>query len=216
MVDAPAPDDAALDHRRGPRRRGDRLFSAVFDAVLAELAEHGYGGLTVDGVAGRARVSKASLYRRWPGKKDLVLAAVLTTLPDPDDLVDTGSLRGDLLAWFHELAAQLQGPAGSALRGILGGVLGDPDSATELYASRHRGRSAEQLRALLHRAVDRGELTEQQVVRVTARQLEAGPATLRHQYLWQAELGDGLCREIVDEVVLPLLAPATGGVRAQA
>ena len=92
MADLPAVPEPQSDHRRRPRRRGERLFAAVFEAVLAELDDHGYGALTVDAVAGRAKVSKASLYRRWPGKRDLVLAAVQAELPDPDGLADTGSL----------------------------------------------------------------------------------------------------------------------------
>ena len=193
------------DHRRQPRRRGRRLLSAVFDAVLAELAERGYGRLTMDAVAGRAQVSKASLYRRWPSKRDLVLAAVQSALPDPADLPDTGSLHGDLSAYFAQVAAHLQGPAGPALRGILGDVLGDPTSAAEIYSAGHRHRTAQQLRVLLQRAVDRDELSAGHLNTITARQLEAGPAILRHHYLWEGRLSDQLSQQIVDEVVWPLL-----------
>lgn len=196
-----------LDHRRRPRRRGEQLLTAVFDAVLAELTEHGYARLTLDAVAARARVSKASLYRRWPGKRDLVLAAVQAALPDVEDLVDTGSLRGDLLAYFHQVAAHLQGPAGPALRGILGDVVGEPARAAELYGAAHRSRSAEHLRTVLRRAVSRGEVPAGRPEAVTARQLEAGPAILRHHYLWEGHVSDQLCAHIVDEVVLALVAP---------
>lgn len=207
MAETPATADqpAELDHRRRPRRRGEQLFAAVFDAVLTELAEHGYGALTIDAVAHRAKVSKATLYRRWPSKRDLVLAAVQAVLPDPEQLTDTGTLGDDLGAFFAQVAAHLQGPAGPALRGILGDILGDPASAAELYSAAHRRRSGEQIRILLDRAVDRGELSAEQVAAVTVRQLEAGPAILRHHYLWEGQVSDQLCAEIVDEVVLPLL-----------
>jgi AcrR family transcriptional regulator len=201
------PTAAHDDHRRRPRRRGQELFGAVFAAVLAELTEQGYGSLTVDAVATRARVSKATLYRRWPGKRELVLAAVQANLPDPEGLPDTGSLRGDLLAYFGQVAAHLQGPAGPALRGILGDVLGDPTSAAELYSASRRGRSTEQLRALLARAVTRGELPTDRLDTVTARQLEAGPAILRHHYLWEGVVTEQLCTSIVDDVLLPLFRP---------
>lgn len=199
-----------LDHRRRPRRRGAQLFAAVFDAVLAELTEHGYGAFTIDAVAHRAKVSKATLYRRWPGKRDLVLAAVQAALPtDPEELVDTGTLRDDLVAYFTQVAAHLHGPAGPALRGILGDALGDPASAAELYSANHRHRSAEQLRSLLGRAVSRGELPASLVAALTARQLEAGPAILRHHYLWEGHVDQQFCAEIVDEVVLPLVGLPT-------
>lgn len=196
-----------LDHRRRPRRRGERLVAAVFQAVLAELSDRGYAALTLDAVAARAKVSKATLYRRWAGKRDLVLAAIQAALPDPDQLADTGSLRADLLAYFRGVAVHLQGPAGRALRGILGDVLGDPSSAAELYSADHRSRSAEQLRLLLRRAVARGELPAARLEATTARQLEAGQAVLRHHFLWEGRLSDQLCVQIVDEVVLPLIGP---------
>jgi AcrR family transcriptional regulator len=177
----------------------------VLAAVLAELAERGYGALTVDAVADRAKVSKASLSRRWPGKRDLVLASVQAALPNPAGESDTGSLRGDLLAHFRQIAAHLHGPAGPALRGILGDVLGDPSSAAQLYGTARRGRSADRLGTILRRAVARGELPASRLHTVTARQLEAGHAILRHHYLWEGHLSDQLCVEVVDEVVLPLL-----------
>ena len=199
------------DHRQQPRRRGERLVAAVVEAVLAELAANGYGGLTVDAVAARARVSKASLYRRWPGKRDLVLAAVQAAVPDPDALPDTGSLRGDLLAFFRAAADHLDGPAGSALRGVLGDALGDPGSAAELYGARHRRRSTEQLRFLLQRAVARGEVAPARLALVGTRALEAGPAVVRQHHLWEGRVDDRLCEEVVDEVVLPLLLGGGAG-----
>jgi hypothetical protein len=56
------------DHRKLPRRRGAVLNSAIFEVVRGEIAESGYAALTMDSVAERARASKASLYRRWPGR----------------------------------------------------------------------------------------------------------------------------------------------------
>ena len=194
------------DHRQRPRRRGERLLAAVYEAVLAELADRGYAALTVEAVAGRARVSKASLYRRWPGKRDLVLAAVRATVPDPDDLPDTHSLRGDLVAYVVQVAAHLQGPAGSALRGIVAETSGDPAGAAELYGTAQGQHSSERLRVLAARAVARGELTAEQLAAVTPRRWEAGPAILRHHFLWEHTVSPELCAEIVDDVVLPLLS----------
>jgi AcrR family transcriptional regulator len=64
------------DHRTLPRRRGDVLNSAIFEATLDELAEVGYPKLTMERVAARAGASKASVYRRWPSRMELVLDAV--------------------------------------------------------------------------------------------------------------------------------------------
>src|SRR5438445_2508913 len=59
------------------RRRGEVLERALYEATLAELAEVGYGGLTMEGIAARAHTGKAALYRRWCSKQDLVHAALV-------------------------------------------------------------------------------------------------------------------------------------------
>ncbi|WP_327086390.1 TetR/AcrR family transcriptional regulator [Nonomuraea sp. NBC_01738] len=105
------------DHRKQPRRRGDALNAAIFQAVLAELAEVGYARLTMEGVAERARTGKASLYRRWPTRIELVMAAVYHALPDPAATPDTGSLRDDLLEVLRRTAAALDGPPGRRCAG---------------------------------------------------------------------------------------------------
>jgi AcrR family transcriptional regulator len=216
VAEPAGPGGRVADHRARPRRRGERLLAAVHAAVLDELHERGYAALTVDAVAARAGTSKASLYRRWPGKRELVLAAVAATVPEPEDLPDTGSLRGDLVAYLGQVSAHLGGPAGAALRGLVGHDLGASTAsagAPELDGSVHRRRSTDRLRVLADRAVARGDLGADQVAAVTARQWEAGPALLRQHFLAEGAVGEGLCAEIVDEVVLPLLtrggAPGT-------
>lgn len=194
-------DDRPLDHRAGPRRRGDALRTAIVDAVMTELAETGYDRLTVDGVAARARVSKASLYRRWPGKPELVIDAVYTTLPIPAELADTGSLRGDLLALFELVGRTLAGPSGQALKGLISETLRDPDVAERFHA-RSRGRGIQAMRTIVDRAVDRGELDSAEL---PERRLEAGHNLLRHEFLMGGEVTPEFVASLVDDVVLPLL-----------
>jgi AcrR family transcriptional regulator len=178
------------------------LHSAILDAVLAELAEVGYARLSVERVAERAGASKASLYRRWPGKTELVMDAVYHVLPDPQSPPDTGSLRGDLLALLRAVAHQLAGPAGQALRGLLSDALRDDGRADQIreYA---RGSSQRTVREVVRRAGERGELDASSI---TTRQLETGHALLRFHFLTNGPpIPDSVIVEIVDEVVLPLL-----------
>ncbi|WP_162795308.1 TetR/AcrR family transcriptional regulator, partial [Nonomuraea lactucae] len=100
------------DHRKLPRRRGEALNAAIFQATLDELAETGYARLTMERVAERAGAGKASLYRRWPTRLELVMDAVYEVLPDPASTPDTGTLRGDVLAALRGAAEVLAGPAG--------------------------------------------------------------------------------------------------------
>jgi len=85
--------------RTRQRRRGEELEAALLAAAWQELVEAGFARLTMESVAARAKTGVAVLYRRWPNKDDLVIAAIRhhgTT--HPVDIPDTGSLRGDMIA----------------------------------------------------------------------------------------------------------------------
>lgn len=190
-----------IDHRSAPRRRGDELLSAIFAATLAELDDHGYAALRMDAVAERAHVSKASLYRRWSGKLGLVVDAASASFPDSDQLADTGTLRGDLLANLRHIAALLAGATGEALRAVVADAVSDPERAREVRR-RTQGRGALAMRTIVDRAIARGELPE---IELTPRQATVGHSMLRHHFLWHGELPDELIVQVVDEVVLPLV-----------
>jgi AcrR family transcriptional regulator len=88
--------------QRRPGGRTARTRQHVLDAALAELGEHGYDGLTVEAVAARAGVHRATVYRRW-GDVGGLLADVLAAASDDDwQPPDTGSLSGDLVALNQE------------------------------------------------------------------------------------------------------------------
>ena len=197
----------AIDHRKRSRRRGAVLEEAILEAALSELVDVGYAQLRVERVAERAGASKASLYRRWPGKIELVMDAVYHVLPDPTAAPDTGTLRGDLLALLRTVADRLAGPAGQALRGLLSDVLSDEGRAAQLR-DHARGNSLRTMREVVRRAGERGELDPDAV---TPRQLEAAHALMRYHYLFNGPpVPDGVIVEIVDEVALPLLAGGHG------
>src|SRR3954454_15098610 len=82
--------------RRPGRPRRAEVDEAILAAAVHMLAEHGYGGVTMEGVAGAAGVGKATVYRRWPSKADLILDAIRSLKPDVGH-PDTGSTRADLV-----------------------------------------------------------------------------------------------------------------------
>jgi AcrR family transcriptional regulator len=189
------------DHRTRPRRRGEVLNSAIFQATLDELAEVGYAKLTMERIAARAGASKASVYRRWPSRMELALDAVHHLAPDPTDTPDTGSLRGDTLAFMRIAADLIAGPGGEALRGLLGDALADPSRTFELR--RHsRGTGHKVMEEIARRAVQRGEIDS---AAITAQRLDVAQAMLREQFLFHGPpIADTKIIEIVDEIVLPL------------
>ncbi|HEU4668117.1 MAG TPA: TetR/AcrR family transcriptional regulator [Arthrobacter sp.] len=202
---------ARPDHRKLPRRRGAVLNSAIFDAVLAEIAESGYSALTMDRVAERARASKASLYRRWPGRAALVLDAAYASMHGPDTVPDTGSLRLDTLTVMRQAARLLEGTVGQAVRGVLGEALQNPEAAAEVREFT-QGNSSRMMQEILANAVKRGECDPALVTDV---KIEAGPALLRHRFIFgSGPIDDDFLVGIVDQVVLPLFGVDVGNTPA--
>lgn len=129
----------------------------LYGAVLELLREVGYDALTMDAVAARTRSSKATLYRQWGSKAELVVKALRHQKPSRLSEIDTGSLRGD----FHALVLReddCEMARGSALmRGLAMAVHENPDllrAFRELLIEPEM----EELRHVLARAVDRGEI----------------------------------------------------------
>ncbi|MQA96496.1 MAG: TetR family transcriptional regulator [Streptosporangiales bacterium] len=191
----------AGDHRKLPRRRGEELEKAILQATLDELAETGFAGMTIERIAERARTGKASVYRRWPSRYELAMAAIYRIAPDPASPPDTGTLRGDLLALLRATAAMLSGPGGEAMRGLVGDVLRDEKRMARIReVSQGSGRRA--VEEVTRRAVARGEID---AAAVTTRRLETGQALLRQHFLFNgAPIPDTVILEIVDEVLVPL------------
>src|ERR1700727_42549 len=85
--------------RTRQRRRGEELEAALLEAAWQELVEAGFARLTMESAAARAKTGVAVLYRRWPNKDDLVLAAIRHPgMPPPVHPPDPGPLRGDMTA----------------------------------------------------------------------------------------------------------------------
>lgn len=185
------------------RRRGPALEEALLDAAWTELTERGYDELTIDGVAVRAGTSRAVLYRRWPNKQELVLAAVAHEVAK--DVVvapDTGSLRGDAIALLRQ-ANKVRVGLVVPLLTRLGGFYQQTGSSLADLETLVRGRRDAALNQAIQRAIDRGEIEPDQVTERIARL----PVDLfRYEVLMTLRpLPDEAIEEIVDTVWLPLL-----------
>ncbi len=141
--------------RQPGRPRSDRIHEAILDATLALLRETGFSGLAIEGVATRAGVGKATIYRRWTSKVPLVIEAMqrLPEIPTPD----TGSLAEDLTEVLRSSIDVLRGtPLAHVLPSLVGERNRDPELSLALdgfVAERRRP-----LLRMLERAVERGEL----------------------------------------------------------
>ena len=159
------------------RPRDPSVDDAIISATLDLLDEHGYAGLNLAEVTSRAKVSRTALYRRWAHKSQLVVEAMVSRLPGRG-LPDTGSARGDLLAYTQQLAATFSHtPAGRVLPGLVAAISTDPSLAAsyrELLVQPLR----QQVRAALARGIARGELNEDTDVEFVLDAL-AGPLYVR-------------------------------------
>jgi AcrR family transcriptional regulator len=208
MAATPQGSAGATDHRKGPRRRGEALYTAIFEATLAELAEVGYWRLAMERIAARAHASKASLYKRWPNRAELVIAALRHQGGEPEPAPDTGSLREDVLALLRRGARRLNGLFGEAARGLMAENLTNPDRVANLRANMFTSRDKLMLE-ILERAVARGEIAEGVL---KPHLIGFAPALVDHHFLiYGAPVPDQVLVRIVDDILLPLLTnPAAG------
>src|SRR5690242_9938962 len=119
-----SPDDVRPS--RGGRPRDPSRDEVIRAAILRLLAEVGYGALTMDAVAAEAGVGKATIYRRWRTKEDLVVDTVADMNAAEVSETDTGSLEGDLRAVLRSLVALVNSPAGAATQALLSSMQHQP------------------------------------------------------------------------------------------
>jgi AcrR family transcriptional regulator len=180
------------------RPRSERAREAILTSAAELLLAHGLAAVSMDAVASRAGVSKATIYRWWPTKETLALDALYTrwaVAQQPD--VDTGSLRGDLLALLHPWARLASsGPYGRVIiAALITEAQTDPVFAAE-YRQRVVQPRRDQARAILARAVERGEIPRDTRVEV-AIDLLYGP--LYHRLLHgHAAVDDEFVTDVVD------------------
>lgn len=142
--------------RDAGRPRGRPVEDAIVAATLDELARTGLAGLSVARVAAAAAVNKTTVYRRWPTREALVAAALQAALLETaGELIDTGSLRGDLQLLLGQVAARLRSPQGRAL--AQAAMSDDAAAAIGALAADPSVRLQPAALALVERAVARGE-----------------------------------------------------------
>ncbi|MEZ7005075.1 TetR/AcrR family transcriptional regulator [Streptomyces sp. AD55] len=129
----------------------------LYDAVLDLLREVGYDALTMDAVAARTRSSKATLYRQWGGKAELVVKAIRHDKPVEIGDIDTGSLRGDLHALTSREDDCVMERNSALMRGVAMALHQNPDLRQAFREQLIEPEMAD-FRRVLDRAIDRGEI----------------------------------------------------------
>ena len=154
----PAPSPAP-----GQRKRGAELEQAIRSACVAELADQGFGSLTIESIASRAQTGKASIYRRWSTKEELVLDSVSCLMIGPvlrlfsNDWDDSVTTRDALRTVLLQVAAVMGGPDGDAMRSVMSESLRSPSFSLSFECDFFDPRKQAVLN-LLRRGVERGEV----------------------------------------------------------
>lgn len=193
----------------GGRRRDDSLDGAILGAALDVLVEQGASGLTMDAVAAHAGVSKATIYRRWTSREDLIVDAV-TSLKQQQaglkSLPNTGTLRGDLLGLFRprppEETERLMRIL-TAMSMLLAQEGRLSDAANSAVVEPWTDANA----TLMRRAADRGEIPASTDIETLSRVI---PSLAAYRILVQRQpFSYEFLRTMVDTVILPALGIGT-------
>ena len=199
-ISAPAPATKLgrkRDHTRDPE---------ILDAALDVLAETGYDRMTIDMVAARAKAGKATVYRRWASKADLVIDAVACMKKgdiDFDALPDTGTLRGDLVAMMQPHTIVDAEKKLQIMAGLVSMLAKNPELTDAVNAAIVEPRASLN-RIFLRRAVERGEIPDDADIEKLAL---IAPAMASYRVLIQRRPVD---REFLLSVMDDILLPAVG------
>ncbi|KQM60999.1 TetR/AcrR family transcriptional regulator [Agreia sp. Leaf210] len=192
------------------RRRDPAKDQQILDAAVEVLAETGFDGMTIDMVAARAGAGKATVYRRWASKNELVLDAVACLKKSDLDALqipDTGSLRGDLVAMIRpptidDAERKLKVMAG--LASMLSSAPELADAANEAIVEPR----ARINRMLLNRAIDRGEIAADIDIQLVS---SISPSMVAYRSLIQRRPVDrDFLISVIDGVILPAVGLPRG------
>lgn len=159
MIADTNPDATGDNGARGPGRPRDaHVDQVIVEAACDVLAAAGPSGFTIDAVAAHAGVGKATIYRRWPSKVELLLAVAQEAVFEIGD-PDTGSLRTDLVVFLTQMGDKFRNTmAGRVLPAVLAEAAGNPEMrhlVAQFIAERRQ-----LARGILSRGVERGELPD--------------------------------------------------------
>ncbi|MGV0820311.1 TetR/AcrR family transcriptional regulator [Martelella sp. AMO21009] len=209
-TDGVVPDEAEEAPTAISRRRGPKLEEAILEAAWDILIEHGYNGMTYEAVAARAGTSRPVLYRRWPHRDDLLLAAVTRSWrSEPIPIPNTGSLREDAIALLHNLNARRPRMIALISAQIMDYFRDSGSTFSKLREALYAPGESTAFETITRRAVERGELID---VPRSRRVVNLPFDLFRHDvFMTLREVSNESIVEIVDEVWLPLLLTVADG-----
>lgn len=193
-----------METQKAVRRRGKALEDAMLDAAWKELLDGGYASFSIEAVAARAHTSRPVLYRRWPNRADLAIAAIRHMMyKHPLDIPDTGNVRDDLIALLQQFSENRALYAAFFSLQMSEYFSETNTSMADLRASVLQGNHS-QSDIVLARGIDRGEIDRS---KLTPRIASLPADLLRHEILMTLKpVPASIITEFVDDIFLPLVS----------
>jgi len=184
--------------------RSDR-HEAICEAVFELLSEVGYDRMSMDAVATRARASKATIYRAWPNKPDLVKEALTHRFGETPEAPETGSLRGDLIAILTGACQLANGMDGAVMTGLLTAATRNAELSRTLHQLVYETKHPVHVQ-IIKAAVARGELPADASADLLHEVLHSMLLTRKLWSIAGVEADDdGFVVHVVDDVLMPVL-----------
>lgn len=188
-------------NQTGARRYGEILENAILQAAWDELSEVGYTHMTMEAVAARAKTNKTAVYRRWPKKSELVIAALSKNGPKfADEIPNTGDLRNDVLIFLRSITQPMQIIGAETIHGLMSEHIGNNILIK-------RTGTDDELEAVMMTILKNAELRKEVNLKNIRRRVISLPADLlRYEFLTTHEpVSDETVTEIVDDIFMPLI-----------
>jgi AcrR family transcriptional regulator len=185
---------AAVEVARRGRPRSKEREREILEAAVQALVTEGFDAMTIEGVAAAAGAGKATVYRRWRNKADLVIDAIREQVALRAEIIDTGHLAADMRSFLTQLHDDLLGPNGALLATFMAERMRHPALAEAFEAQYVSGKHAK-LRDMMGRAVARGDLPSDSDIDLLA---DIGPALMIYEFV---QRGGKLRRDLPDRIV---------------
>jgi len=177
------------------RPRDPHVDEAILSAAVDLLIEEGFARLSIEGVAARAGVGKATVYRRWESKSALVVDGIKERLVSSIDIPDTGDFRDDIEAILTQILVRLRGMEGQVWRAVVGELVKN-EELERVFRQRFIATRRAEMRSRLEAAMQQGDVPSGDVELLC----EVGVAILHHRALVSGEpLDDDLPGRIVNQ-----------------
>lgn len=185
------------------RPRDSARDEAIHQAALSVLSEVGYDRTTVEAIAQRAQVGKATIYRRFKNKEEILMAAMREHASCSLPQINTGSLRGDLISLITEHVKLLKGPEGELMMSLLSIAHRDPELGKLLNQNSPIEADSESSK-IFERAIKRGEISKKANIAFLS---DVVPSIITHRiFITHQQVDKKFIEQLVDELLIPALS----------